>query len=223
MAFCLKEFAARCKVSDPARFVEEVNRFYQLVIETNRTLNLTRITEPESFLIKHIADSLAISIYFPEFATEKMKVLDIGCGGGFPSLVLAMAFPNLRITAVDSTGKKIAFVESAAKILNLRNVEAVKGRSCELNRNSQFKHQFEVVTCRAVAPASVIYADADNLPKSKIGRFILYKTPKQAIEDLATLKVKCAKQPITWQVTETFALPEDAGERLFLYSAYSGN
>ena len=94
----------------------------------------------------------------------------------------------------------------------------VNGRSCELNRLSRFKHQFDVVTARAVAPAPVIYGDADNFPKRKTGRFILYKTPEQAAEDLPALEIMCAKLPVKWHVTETFSLPENAGKRLFLYS-----
>lgn len=218
MAFNLKEFAIGCGLHDPEGFVAGVDKLYELVIETNKTMNLTRIVEPEEFRIKHVADSLAIAREFPEFASEYLKVADIGCGAGFPSLVLAMAFPNLKVTPIDSTGKKAAFVDHTAQALGLRNVNVVNGRSCELNRRSRFKHQFDVVTARAVAPAPVVYGDADNFPKRKTGRFILYKTPEQAAEDLPALEIMCAKLPIKWHVTETFSLPENAGKRLFLYS-----
>ena len=137
MAFNLKEFAIGCGLHDPEGFVAGVDKLYELVIETNKTMNLTRIVEPEEFRIKHVADSLAIAREFPEFASEYLKVADIGCGAGFPSLVLAMAFPNLKVTPIDSTGKKAAFVDHTAQALGLRNVNVVNGRSCELNRRSR--------------------------------------------------------------------------------------
>ncbi len=218
MAFDLKLYAAQCGVADPERFYEQCQRFYEILIETNRTLNLTRITEPEEFAIKHVADSLAIARFFPEFQQDALHIADIGCGAGFPSLVLAMAFPRLRLTPIDSTGKKVAFVDRAARELGLTNVTVVNGRSCELNRKAEFKHRFDVVTARAVAPAPVIYGDAYEFPKRKHGRFILYKTPDQAAEDLPALELFCKKQPVRWHESEVFELPCGVGKRLFLYS-----
>ena len=126
--------------------------------------------------------------------------------------------PKLRLTAIDSTGKKAAFVERAAKELGLKNVRVIHGRSCELNRRPEIRHQFDVVTARAVAPAPVIYLDACDFIKRKSGRFILYKTPQQAAEDLPALEIACRKLPVLWHATEPFELPENAGQRLFLYS-----
>lgn len=217
MAFDLASYAAECGVPEPERFVERCGVFRDYLLETNRTLNLTRITGVEEFAVKHVADSLSIARYFPEFREARLRVADIGCGAGFPSLVLALAFPNLLLTPIDSTGKKAAFVERAAQLLELRNVRVVTGRSCELNRKGEFKSRFDVVTARAVAPAPVIWKDAGNFT-NRNGRFILYKTPEQAAEDLPALERLCAGRTIRWQVTEQFELPEHFGTRLFLYS-----
>ena len=222
MAFRLAVYAAMCGVADPEGFSAQCERLREILSEANKTVNLTRITEPEEFAIKHVADSLSIAREFPELTTEYMKLADIGCGAGFPSLVLAMAFPNLRITAIDSTGKKTAFVERAAAELGLRNIRVVHGRSNELNRRPQFRHQFDVVTARAVAAAPIIYLDACDFTKRKNGRFILYKTPQQAEKDLPALAIACRKAPVVWQTTEVFELPEGAGQRLFLYSVPDG-
>ena len=92
MAFDLASYAAECGVAEPERFVERCNLFRDYLLETNRTLNLTRITGVEEFAVKHVADSLAIARYFPEFREARLRVADIGCGAGFPSLVLALAF-----------------------------------------------------------------------------------------------------------------------------------
>ncbi|MPN59066.1 Ribosomal RNA small subunit methyltransferase G [bioreactor metagenome] len=132
--------------------------------------------------------------------------------------MLALAFPNLQLTAIDSTGKKVAFVERAAKELGLRNLQAVHGRSCELNCRREFRRRFDVVTARAVAAAPIIYLDACDFAKRKTGRFILYKTPQQAAEDLPALEIVCRKLPVEWRATDVFELPEGAGQRLFLYS-----
>ena len=197
MAFDLASYAAECGVAEPERFVERCNLFRDYLLETNRTLNLTRITGVEEFAVKHVADSLAIARYFPEFREARLRVADIGCGAGFPSLVLALAFPNLLLTPIDSTGKKAAFVERAAQLLGLGNVR--------------------VVTARAVAPAPVIWKDAGNFT-NRHGRFILYKTPEQAAEDLPALERLSAGRTIRWRTTEPFELPEEFGTRLFLYS-----
>ncbi len=216
--FNLEQYAAECHVANPAAFAGECRRLREIVVETNRTLNLTRITEEDEFAIKHVADSLAIAREFPEIATEVLKIADIGCGAGFPSLVLALAFPQLRITAIDSTRKKILFVQQTAKEMGLKNLRAVHGRSNELNFRQEFRHVFDIVTARAVAPAPIIYLDACEFAKRKTGRFILYKTPVQAEEDLPALEIACARMPIQWQSTPVFELPGGAGERLFLYS-----
>lgn len=223
MEFRLAAYAASCGVADPEGFTAQCDTLRELLAEANKSVNLTRITEPEEFAIKHVADSLSIAREFPELTTEYRKIADIGCGAGFPSLVLAMAFPNLRITAIDSTGKKTAFVERAAAELGLRNVLVVHGRSNELNRKPQFRHQFDVVTARAVAAAPIIYLDACDFIKRKTGKFILYKTPQQAEEDLPALEIACRKFPVVWRTTREFELPGGAGQRLFLYSVpYSG-
>ncbi len=220
MPFDLTEYAASCHVADPDRFCSMCRQFRDLLITTNRTMNLTRITEPEEFAIKHVADSLAIARFFPEFATEKLRVADIGCGAGIPSLILAMAFPQLRLVAIDSTGKKTAFVAKAVETLDLDNVEVIHGRSCELDRKPEFRHRFDVVTARAVAPAPIIYGDASHFIR-RGGRFILYKTPEQAGEDLPALKRLTQREPIEWFRTESFELPLAAGRRLFLYSEFA--
>ena len=217
MAFDLAGFAAECGVAAPERLVQECFRLRELLAEANRTVNLTRIVEPETFAVKHVADSLSIARVFPEFRSEPLSVADIGCGAGFPSLVLALAFPQLRVTAIDSTGKKTAFVERAAATLGLRNCQVTTGRSCELAHQGTCKHRFDVVTARAVAPARTIWKDARDFPNRR-GRFILYKTPEQAATDLPEVAEASRRNGITWSLTPVFELPENCGSRLFLYS-----
>ena len=217
MAFDLAAFARECGVAEAEHFAARCEELRQFLEVVNRVTNLTRIIEPEDFQLKHVADSLSIAKFFPELRTESLRIADIGCGAGFPSLVLAMAFPALKITAIDSTGKKIDFVTAAAEEFHLTNLRAVHGRSSELNRMPEFRNRFDIVTARAVATAPKIVGDAPDFPK-RDGRFILYKTPAQAEEDLPELKRLAAKFQRQWHVEGPFALPGDCGERCFLTS-----
>jgi 16S rRNA (guanine527-N7)-methyltransferase len=150
-------------------------------------------------------------VAFPDLTTKKLRVGDIGCGAGFPSLVLAMAYPDWHITAIDSVGKKTAFVESAAVGLELKNLEVIHGRTREMGHKPMYQRKFDLLTARAVGVIPTIYADARRLIADH-GRWIFYKTPGQAAEELPELQ-KLAK--VKWEVTPEIELPGDAGSRLF--------
>ena len=207
MSFDLAELAALCGVQDPQNFVRQAEKLRDIVLEVNKSFNLTRITDPEEFMVKHVADSLMIGKIFPSETARASNVADLGCGGGFPTLVLAIAYPHMRITGIDSTGKKVRFVQEAAEKLGLSNIRTIHARIEELNRQKEFMHKFDIVTARAVAEGKILAKYASNLPAPG-GKFIFYKTPKQAEEDL---------QALDWQVTESYELPLDMGTRVFLY------
>ena len=214
--FSLSAFAAECRVADPDRFVRLCGRFFELLTAANSEFNLTRITSPADFEIKHVADSLAVARCFPELATEAHRIADIGCGAGFPSVILAAAFPKLQVTAIDSTQKKIAFVSGAARGLGLENLHPVAGRAVELARRPEFAGKFDVVTARAVATAEKLCREGRRM-LGPGGRFILYKTPGQA-DELAALG---ADRSVRWEKTPEFALPGEVGRRLFLVGTRS--
>lgn len=207
MSFDLVEIAKDCHVADPERFVRRAEQLRDTVLETNKSFNLTRITDPLEFMVKHVVDSLMIGKFFPQEISDAREIADLGCGGGFPTLVLALAYPHLRVTGIDSTGKKVRFVQEAAEKLNLSNVRTIHARVEELNRQKEFMHKFDIVTARAVAEGRILAKYASNFPVSG-GSFIFYKTPNQAAEDLQTLK---------WQTTESYELPLDMGTRVFLW------
>ncbi|MBE6356254.1 MAG: 16S rRNA (guanine(527)-N(7))-methyltransferase RsmG [Lentisphaerae bacterium] len=198
-------------IPDPDKFISRCIALHEYLTECNKHVNLTRLISVDDFYFKHIADSLSIATVFPEIASGKLSVADIGCGAGFPSLVLAAAFPNLQITAIDSIGKKIKFVADAAQLLQLNNLTALHGRSVELNCRKEFQYRFDIVTARAVAPSPKICKEASNFPKHN-GKFIFYKTPAQAAEESQQL---AEMKNFSWQNTPVFSLPSNAGERLF--------
>ncbi|HRX91364.1 MAG TPA: 16S rRNA (guanine(527)-N(7))-methyltransferase RsmG [Candidatus Izemoplasmatales bacterium] len=124
-------------------------RYYDLLMEGNAKCNLTAITDKEEVYRKHFLDSLALA------KVKKMSeqtLLDVGSGAGFPSLPLKIAFPKLRVTIVDSLGKRIAFLEDLVMKLGLNDVSIVKGRAEEYGS----KNSFDIVTARAVAKMNIL-------------------------------------------------------------------
>ncbi|MBQ9500702.1 MAG: 16S rRNA (guanine(527)-N(7))-methyltransferase RsmG [Lentisphaeria bacterium] len=213
MNFSLAGYASCCGVPDPEGFAEKCRRLRELLVVANEKVNLTRITGEEDFAVKHAADSLELAACFPEFTGRTVRIADLGCGAGFPSLILGAAFPIWRITAIDSTGKKTDFVRAAAQALGLDNVTPVHGRVNELNRKSEFQGKFDIVTARAVAVSPSLVKDASHFPAPS-GCFIFYKTPRQAEEELPLLKKDF--RDYDWRVTPPRQLPCGAGTRLFI-------
>lgn len=156
------------------RFAE----FTELLLDANEKFNLTAIKTLPDVIAKHYADCLLAEPFFPKGAT----VLDIGCGGGFPTFPLAIARPDLKITAVDSTQKKIDFVAAAANTLGLSNVTALCARA-EAPEMRRFRERFDVVTSRAMARMSILLELA--LPFAKIGGTVVALKGSQGAEELA--------------------------------------
>ena len=192
--------------------IEKLYRLTEIMLEVNKSMNLTAITEERAVILKHYADSLTVSAMIPQNA----KVIDVGCGAGFPTLPLAIIRPDISITALDGTAKRIEYVRSTAEKLGLTNVKAISARAEELGSSDKlgYRESFDIVTARAVATARTVYTDARNFPKPS-GCFILYKTPEQLKEDLPEIR-SCASHK-NWKVTEIFELPDSAGSRQFLF------
>ncbi len=204
-----------CNVDNIELFVAKIAKFYEILTDVNSNLNLTRIRSEEDFWIKHIFDSLYIGKYFSEISKDKLKILDLGCGGGFPSIPLAIAFDNLEIVALDSIKKKTDFVDSIAKKMQLNNLSVFAGRARELNRKKEWTEQFDIVTARAVAESKVIFRETRNFLK-ETGRYILYKTPEQISNEFAETAKISAKNGFDWSIKEEYSLPNDLGKRQFL-------
>lgn len=132
------------------------------ILEVNKVHNLTAIRDVPGVITKHFADSLTIAPHIPENVT----VIDVGTGGGFPTLPLAVARPDLKITAIDSTAKKIAHVQDTAHKFGLANVTAITGRAEELAQ-TKMRECFEVATARAVSELRILCEI--TLPFVKIG------------------------------------------------------
>ena len=130
-----------CPSLDMECFLSRMRTFGEFLYETNETMNLTRIPA-EDFWSKHVCDSLSLLKAVPAFASCADALCDIGCGAGFPSLVLASAFPDRTFVPVDSTGKKIAFVRQAAEKMALNLVSPIQARAHELARRPPYRNAF---------------------------------------------------------------------------------
>ncbi len=211
----LSEFVKSCGVQDLDGFAAACLKLGECLYTVNETTNLTAIP-PEQFWTKHVADSLSVATAIPEIRTWSCDLGDIGCGAGFPSLVLAAAFPKMRITAIDSTLKKITFVEETASAMGLKNLRAEHGRGNEMCRQRQWRGRFKFMTARAVGALSKLLKEAgDMIPKE--GVFAIYRTPKQCQEELDALQANPAEMA-GWKIaaTQVFELPGDAGQRNFI-------
>lgn len=122
-------------------------QFKELVIETNKSLNLTSITEPYKFIDLHIVDSLTVLKYIPDNA----RVIDIGTGAGFPGMILKAANPTLDIVLLDSTKKRLDFIDYAISELQFDKIVTLNGRAEELSKEATYRESFDVCVSRAVA------------------------------------------------------------------------
>lgn len=153
--------------------------FTALLLDWNRKLNLTRITEPEEIAVKHYLDSLAL-LRFVEIPPGS-TLIDVGAGAGFPGIPLGIARPDLRITMLDSVRKRLGFLEAAISELDLSDVEVVHGRAEDVGRDVRFRERYDFAVARAVARLNVLVELC--LPFCRIGgEFAAYKGPEAAEE-----------------------------------------
>ncbi|RCJ14890.1 16S rRNA methyltransferase G [Nostoc sp. ATCC 43529] len=155
----------------------QFQKLYELILEGNRQLNLTRITDPQEFWEKHLWDSLRGIAPKGEFISslqESVSVIDIGTGAGFPGIPVKIAAPNCTITLMDSTRKKITFIEQTLTELALTNAKTLVGRAEEIGQQPEHRQAYDVALIRAVGTASVCAEYTLPLLKQK-GLAIIYR------------------------------------------------
>ncbi len=188
--------------------LNNLDKYYKMLIEYNNHTNLTRITEEKEVYLKHFYDSLTL---FKVVNLNEQTLLDIGSGAGFPGLVLKIVFPNLKVTLLDSSNKRIKFLNSIIKELNLKKVLTVHARAEDYILNNREK--FDIVTSRAVANLNML--SELSIPFVKIGGFFIamkaeakeeIKNTKNAIETLGGV----IKESII------FELPNENGTRTLI-------
>ena len=196
----------------------QFQQLYQLIIAGNRQINLTRITEPEEFWEKHLWDSLRgiapKQIFIPGIDRGK-RIIDIGTGAGFPGLPMALIFPNSQVTLLDSTGKKIAFIETVLSALALNNVKTLLGRAEEIGQQYEHRQNYDVAVIRAVGNVSV--CDEYSLPLvRKGGLAIIYRGSWSEAEN-ESLETAVEQLGGAVELIEEFSTPLSNSTRHCLY------
>jgi len=147
--------------------LEQLEKYYELLIEYNKVMNLTGITEKEEVYLKHFYDSLTISKIID--LNNETSLCDLGSGAGFPGIVIKIFYPNLNVVLVDSLNKRINFLNTIIKELDLKDIIAIHARIEEYAKVN--KEKFDIVTARAVAPLNILLELGINLVK--VGKYFI--------------------------------------------------
>lgn len=155
----------------------QFDRYYGLLVETNKVMNLTAITDPEEVAVKHMVDSLLA--YTPEMKGKTLA--DVGTGAGFPGVPLKIYCPELKVTLIDSLGKRLKFLQTVIDELGLKGIRCEHLRAEDAGRDKKHREKYDIVTARAVARLSVLSEYCLPLAK-KGGMFIALKGSRFAEE-----------------------------------------
>lgn len=159
----LKEELKKKEITINSEEQEQLFNYMNMVLKRNEVVNLTAITDPKEFIIKHLVDSATIKKYLE----NENKIIDIGTGAGFPGIPLKILNSNLKMTLLDSLNKRVDFLNEVIKELRLENIKAIHLRAEEAGQDDGLRENFDVATARAVAPLNILLEYM--LPLVKVG------------------------------------------------------
>ena len=152
--------------------LDKFQKYYEILIERNKVMNLTAITEVNDVVTKHFVDSISLINYFD---LNNKKIIDVGTGAGFPGIPLAIILENTEFTLMDSLNKRINFLNDVIELCELNNVTTIHSRAEDLGRNVEYREKFDICVSRAVANLATLLEYC--IPFVKVGgSFISYKS-----------------------------------------------
>ncbi len=187
---------------------KQFQRYFELLVDWNQKINLTAITEKKDVYLKHFYDSIA-PVLQGKISNQKIKLLDIGAGAGFPSLPIKILYPEIEVAIIDSLNKRINFLNLLSKELGLTNVHFYHGRAEDFGQDKNFRANFDIVTARAVARMQVL-AEL-TIPFLKIGGQLIALKSAAADEEMTDAKKALAL--LFSKVTETYNYQLPNGDR----------
>lgn len=169
----IKDSFDKLELSLTDKQAEQFLHYYEMLIQKNKVMNLTAITEFDDVVLKHFLDSLMIC----KMQDPKGRLIDVGTGAGFPGIPLKIMYPDLNVVLLDSLNKRIQFLNEVIQKLGLKNIEAIHGRAEDNAKQKIYREQFDLCVSRAVANLSSLAEYC--IPFVKIGGcFISYKSGK---------------------------------------------
>ena len=191
--------------------ISQLDKYYEMLIEKNKVMNLTAITEFDEVLVKHFVDSLSICTIIPD---DVKSVCDLGTGAGFPGIPMAIAYPDLQFTLIDSLNKRIKFLQEVVDALGLTNVTLVHARAEEAGRNKLYREQYDLVVSRAVANISTLSEYC--LPLVKVGGYFISFKSGDIEDEIKQSGKAISKLGGNLQKPVLFNLPDTNISRSFL-------
>lgn len=208
----LKKYIQKIGIELSQDKIDKLIKYYELLVEKNKVMNLTAITEYKDVVIKHFADSL--SIIKAVNISEVTNIIDIGTGAGFPGMVLKIVFPDVKITLLDSLNKRVNFLNEVIAELQLKDINAIHGRAEDYAHNDTYREKYDLCVSRAVANLSTLSEYC--IPYVKVGgKFVSYKAG-ECVEEINNAKK--AVNMLGGKIEETvdFILPETDISRTFV-------
>ena len=193
-------------------------KYYELLIEKNKVMNLTAITDKEDVIVKHFIDSIALIPYLLDQGiniNNKLKIIDIGTGAGFPGLPLKIMMPDVKFTLLDSLNKRVSFLNEVIDELKLKDIEALHGRAEDYASDNKYREKYDICVSRAVANLSTLSEYCIPFVKED-GFFISYKAGESE-EEINNSKnaIKILGGKIN--KVEEFVLPGTDASRVFVF------
>lgn len=184
----LKEVFEKHGFSLNDRQMQQFKQYYDMLVEKNKVMNLTAITDYKEVAVKHFLDSVYLTKY--KDLSGNLSVIDVGTGAGFPGIPLKILFPEMKLVLLDSLNKRILFLQEVIQALSLEQVEAIHGRAEEIGRKAEYREQFDYCVSRAVANLNSLSEICLPFVKEG-GQFISYKSMKGMEEMKQAQKAIC--------------------------------